>query len=76
MKIKTITAKLIYFSRLSEAIQQELKDADIVRRPCNKGYLFWAKSPSSIVDMNLYPNWYAFCREEDLKANEQIIIEI
>jgi len=71
MKIKTITTKLISFVSLSEDIQQELLPESI-----SNNCLFWAKVPSTVTELDLSPMWADFCKQQDFKPAEFILIEV
>jgi hypothetical protein len=71
MKIKTVTSKLIAFTLLSEDIQQEILP-DSIANNC----LFWAKVPSTVDELTESPFWADFCKQQDFRSGEFILIEV
>lgn len=68
MSVKTITVKTVSWKDLSEAIREDLDDGS--RIP-----IFWVKAPKSIESLQAFPFWAEYCKSEDIKAGEQILIQ-
>jgi hypothetical protein len=77
MRIKKVSTSLIQFASLSDAIKEELVENNSSGlKELHNGVLFWMKVPATVEEIEASPHWTEFCREQDFKAGDQILIEV
>lgn len=72
MSLRKAEIVVVSWKELSEAIHMELQPEDF---PKTKGFLFWAFAPNTILELEEAPFWAEYCRREDLKPGQKILID-
>ncbi len=72
MSLRKTEIVVVPWKELSDAIHEEIRPENY---PENKGFLFWAFAPNTILELEGAPFWAEYCRMEDLKPGQKILID-